>query len=87
MVGGTASPQENRRKETWPTAERPDSRIGHFLVTMGVMTAQQVETVLAAQHDGDARLFGSIATAMGFLQDKSLRRFADYLVRNDEQLP
>jgi hypothetical protein len=86
MVGRTASPQETSRRAGRPPVGRADVRIGHFLVMLGVMTAPQVEAVLAVQRTGDSRLFGEIAAAMGFVQDNSLRRFADYLDRNDEPL-
>jgi hypothetical protein len=86
MVGRTAYPRDTWRPASRRPAERPDFRIGHFLVMLGVMTAPQVEIVLAAQHAGDSRLFGEISAAMGFVQDNSLRRFADYLDRNDEPL-
>ena len=54
-------------------------RIGEILVRMGVMKLDQVEAVLAAQRAGDKRLFGQIALALGFIEDSSLRRYADYL--------
>jgi len=68
-------------RATWPppagigTAER----IGERLVRMGVMKPEQVERVLAAQQAGDSRMFGQIALALGFVEDNSLRRYADSL--------
>jgi len=50
------------------------------------MSAQQVETVLGIQRSGDTRRFGEIAAALGFVEDNSLRRFADYLDRNDQAI-
>ncbi len=50
------------------------------------MSAQQVETVLGTQRSGDKRRFGEIAVALGFVEDNSLRRFADYLDRNNETM-
>ncbi|MCX7037921.1 MAG: hypothetical protein NT005_02125 [Spirochaetes bacterium] len=54
-------------------------RIGEILVLNGMMKAEQVETVLAAQKAGDKRLFGAIAVSLGFIEDNALRRWADYL--------
>jgi hypothetical protein len=57
-------------------------RIGDFFVNLGVMSAKQVENVIAIQRSGDTRSFGEIAVAFGFVEDNSLRRFADYLDKN-----
>lgn len=57
-------------------------RIGEILVQMGAIKPEQVEAVLAAQKAGDSRLFGQIALALGFIEDNSLRRYADFLDRN-----
>ena len=59
-------------------------RIGEMLVHMGAMKPEQVEAVLAAQKAGDTRLFGQIALALGFIEDNSLRRYADLLDGNKE---
>lgn len=59
-------------------------RIGEVLVLMGIMNAEQVESVLAAQQAGDKRLFGMIALSLGFIEDNALRRYADYLDEHGE---
>jgi len=66
---------------TWPPRAGivMAERIGERLVRMGVMNPEQVERVLAAQRAGDSRMFGQIALALGFVEDNSLRRYADYL--------
>ena len=52
---------------------------------MGAINPDQVDAVLAAQKAGDKRLFGQIALAMGFIEDNSLRRYADYLDQHGEK--
>ena len=59
-------------------------RIGDFFISIGLMSVQQVENVLETQGSGDKRTFGEIAVALGFVDDNSLRRFADYLDKNKE---
>ena len=59
-------------------------RIGDFLMSIGMMSPQQVERVLDTQRSGDKRTFGEIAVALGFADDNSLRRFADYLDKHQE---
>jgi hypothetical protein len=61
-------------------------RIGDFLVSIGVMTAQQVEAVLETQRAGDTRSFGEIACSLGYVGDGSLKRFADYLDTHNESV-
>jgi hypothetical protein len=57
---------------------RPDpARIGGFLVNIGALKRWQVDDVLAAQDKGDARLFGEIAIARGYIDDAALRRYID----------
>lgn len=59
-------------------------RIGEVLVLNGMMNAEQVETVLAAQKKGDRRLFGAIALSLGFIEDSALRRYVDYVDEHKE---
>jgi len=59
-------------------------RIGEILVHLGVMKAEQIESVLARQKAGDKRLFGTIALSLGFIEDNALRRYADYLDNHEE---
>jgi hypothetical protein len=42
-------------------------RIGDFLVRTKALQQPQVDKVLAAQKAGDARSFGEIAVALGFV--------------------
>ena len=58
----------------------PDpGRIGGALVSIGAMKAWQVEDVLLAQRKGDARLFGEIAIALGYIDDAALQRYVETL--------
>jgi hypothetical protein len=59
-------------------------RLSEVLVKAGCMTPVQVEVVLSAQRAGDKRSFGTIALALGFLDDDALRRCADYLDQHAE---
>ena len=61
-------------------------RIGEVLVLMGIMNAEQVESVLTVQKAGDKRLFGAIALSLGFIEDNALRRYADYLDEHKEDV-
>lgn len=54
-------------------------KIGEFLVHIGAMTQAQVDEVVKAQQSGDKRPFGEIANVLGFVDDTSIKRFADYL--------
>jgi hypothetical protein len=54
------------------------SKIGDFLVSIGVMTKDQAETVLIRQRQGDTRIFGEIAIEMGFINDESIKRYIDH---------
>ena len=57
---------------------RPEPpRIGGFLVSIGAMKDWQVEDVLLAQRRGDARMFGEIAIALGYINDAALRRYVE----------
>jgi hypothetical protein len=58
------------------------SRIGEFLVRTGKMTPEQVEQVLLAQKQGDARSFGEIARSLNIVGDDSIVRFAEYLEKS-----
>jgi hypothetical protein len=48
-------------------------RMGDGLVRMGAMQPAQVQTVLAAQKAGDARKFGEIAVALGFVNEAAIK--------------
>ena len=47
-------------------------RVGEFLVKIGAMKPWQVENILAAQGAGDGRVFGELAIAFGYIDDKAL---------------
>ncbi len=59
-------------------------RIGDFLVSIGVMTAEQVEGVLKAQRSGDARVFGEIAYELGYIDADAIKRYAAYVESHPE---
>jgi hypothetical protein len=42
-------------------------RIGDYMIRIGAMNQSQVEKVVAAKATGDARHFGDIAVALGFV--------------------
>jgi len=50
-------------------------RIGEFLVTIGVMSEEQVEKVLMIQKKDHDKLFGEIAIEMGFIDDGAIDRY------------
>ena len=54
-------------------------RIGGFLVKIGAMTQDQVESVLHLQEIGNKQRFGEIAIALGYLNDDAIKRYLDYL--------
>lgn len=54
-------------------------RIGDFLVTIGAITAAQVEHVLRLQAGGDTRLFGEIALELGYLNDEAIKKYVDHV--------
>lgn len=49
------------------------------------MTQAQVDEVVAAQRNGDERPFGEIANSFGYVDDTSIKRFADYLDRSQDE--
>ena len=48
-------------------------RMGDGLVRMGAMQPAQLEKVLAVQKGGDARKFGEIAIALGFVTEAAIK--------------
>ena len=60
-----------------PTTLPDPSRIGGFLVSIEAMKDWQVKDVLLAQQKGDARMFGEIAIALGYINDAALRRYVE----------
>jgi hypothetical protein len=59
-------------------------RIGDFLVKIGAMTPEQVQAVLRLQEMGNRQRFGDIALALGYLSDNSLKRYTDYLEKQEK---
>jgi hypothetical protein len=59
-------------------------KIGEFLVKIGALTEERVAEVLKAQSEGDARRFGEIAVARGFLEGSALGRFTDFLAEHQD---
>jgi len=56
---------------------RGTEKIGEFLVKIGAMKQWQVEDLLIVQKSGDTRLFGELAIAFGYIDDKALRRYVE----------
>jgi hypothetical protein len=56
-------------------------KIGEFLVKIGAMKQWQVEDILIVQQSGDTRMFGEIAIAFGYIDDRQLMRY----VESDEE--
>jgi hypothetical protein len=52
-------------------------KIGDFLVSIGAMKTWQVNDVLLSQRSGDARMFGEIAIALGYIDDAALQRYVE----------
>ncbi len=59
------------------TASTDRGKIGGFLVSIGAMKDWQVQDVLLAQRKGDARMFGEIAIALGYIDDTALKRYVE----------
>jgi hypothetical protein len=57
-----------------PTTER----IGELLVKIGALKKWQVDDILLAQRSGDARIFGELAIALGYIDDEALKRYVDF---------
>ena len=52
-------------------------KIGEFLVKIGAMKQWQVEDILVVQQSGDARMFGELAIAFGYIDDKALIKYVE----------
>ncbi len=70
-----------------PIPRTMTTRIGDFLVQIGAMKPEQVQQVLRLQQAGDARRFGEIAHALGHIGDDSLKRYVEYLEKQNLQSP
>lgn len=53
------------------------SRIGENLVSIGAMSMEQVNDVLAKQKAGDDRLFGEIAIELKYIDDEVLASYLE----------
>ena len=61
-------------------------RIGEILVHMGAIKPEQVEdSPCNAKKPVTKRLFGQIALMLGFIEDNSLKRYADFLDKQDQR--
>jgi hypothetical protein len=59
-------------------------RIGDFLISIGAMTAAQVDEVVKAQdEDEELRMFGEIAIEKGFIDDAALRKYIEHKAAGD----
>ncbi len=52
-------------------------RVGEFLVSIGAMTTEQVQEVLAEQEKAPEKLFGQIAIELGFVDDSAINRYLE----------
>ncbi len=52
-------------------------KIGEFLVKIGAMKQWQVEDILIVQKSGDARMFGELAIAFGYIDDAALKKYVE----------
>ena len=59
-------------------------RIGDFLISIGVMTPDQVQSVIKAQRGGDTRVFGEIAFELGLIDESAVKRYAQYVESHPE---
>ena len=56
-------------------ARKRDELIGEGMIRTGVLTGEQVETILKEQKNGDHRLFGQIALELGYIGPQTLISF------------
>jgi len=59
-------------------------RIGEFLVSIGAMTDEQVQSVVEQQKQDHEKLFGEIAIEMGFINDAAVDRYLANAKKNEE---
>jgi hypothetical protein len=52
-----------------------EEKIGEGLVRIGGMSKEQVDLVLKHQREGDKRLFGEIAVALGFVDIQAIIKY------------
>ncbi|MCD6120355.1 MAG: hypothetical protein J7K04_00800 [Spirochaetales bacterium] len=56
-------------------AELIPEKIGEGLVRIGAITKEQVEEIVKRQEQGDKRLFGEIAIALGYIDDAAIEKY------------
>ena len=56
-------------------AELIPEKIGEGLVRIGAITEDQVKTIVKMQEQGDKRLFGEIAIALGYIDDAAIEKY------------
>jgi hypothetical protein len=54
-----------------------EERIGDFLVRIGALTPDQVETILKQQKKEPDKIFGVIAIELGYINDKAIRKYVE----------
>jgi hypothetical protein len=59
------------------TTQNGREKIGEFLVKIGAMKQWQVEDILVVQQSGDTRMFGELAIAFGYIDDKALMTYVE----------
>ena len=50
-------------------------KIGEFLIGINAMTEEQCNEILKLQEEGDQRLFGEIANALGYVDKSAIRKY------------
>jgi hypothetical protein len=61
------------------TPEYHKKSIGDFLVSIGVLTRAQVADILLRQANGDPRILGEIAIDLNYFDERSIKRYVDYV--------
>ena len=56
-------------------AELIPEKIGEGLVRIGAITEKQVAEIVKMQEQGDKRLFGEIAIALGYIDDAAIEKY------------
>ena len=54
--------------------DNTQEKIGEGLIRIGAISKEQVKEILKLQKEGDDRLFGEIAIALGYINDKAIDR-------------
>ena len=67
----------NKRRFDIARRNNGTEKIGEFLVKIGAIKKWQVEDILIVQQSGDTRMFGKIAIAFGYIDDKALMQYVE----------